>query len=52
MTVDQQWELARAWYPDRLRPDWKRRSPQEAQAVFESIGLTGDFWQLTAAAGE
>jgi len=47
MTVHQQWELARAWYADRGSPDWRRRSPDQAQAVFERIGLTGDFWRLT-----
>jgi hypothetical protein len=46
MTVDQQWELAKAWYPERLSPDWKRRSPAEAQELFAQIGLTGDFWRL------
>jgi hypothetical protein len=46
MTPEQQWELAKAWYPARLQPDWERRSSQEAQAVFEEVGLTGDFWRF------
>lgn len=46
MSVDQQWALAKAWYPDRVKPDWERRSPAEAQALFDEIGLTGDFWRL------
>ena len=40
------WRLARAWYGDRLSPDWRRRTPDEAHAVFESVGLTGPFWRL------
>jgi hypothetical protein len=47
MSLDQQWELARIWYSDRMTPDWRRRIPEEAEAVFESIGLTGPFWKLT-----
>lgn len=40
------WRLADAWYRNRLSPAWRRRTPEEAQAVFESLGLTGDFWRL------
>jgi hypothetical protein len=46
MTVHQQWELARAWYTDRASPNWKRRSPEEAQELFRHLGLTGPFWEL------
>ncbi len=47
LTLRQLWELAEAWHSDRLSREWRRRTPQEAQEVFESIGLTGDFWRLT-----
>jgi len=47
LTVAQQWDLARIWYRNRMSPEWRRRSPDEAQAVFESLGLTGAFWQLS-----
>jgi hypothetical protein len=47
LTVEQQWELARRWYSNRMEPDWKRRTPAEAEAVFASVGLTGDFWRLS-----
>jgi hypothetical protein len=47
LTVAQLWELARIWYADRLSPTWRRRTPDEAEAVFASVGLTGDFWRLT-----
>jgi hypothetical protein len=46
LTLDQQWELARVWYADRLSPEWRRRTPQEAEAVFTSLGLTREFWRL------
>ena len=46
LTLEQQWHLARAWFAGRDRPEWKRRSPDEAQAVFASVDLVGDFWSL------
>jgi hypothetical protein len=45
-TASQGWQLARAWFADRLSADWRRRTAEEAHAIFESIGLTGPFWQL------
>jgi hypothetical protein len=47
LTPDQGWRLAKAWYEDRLSPDWARKTPDEAQAVFDSIGLVGAFWAMT-----
>ena len=46
MTVDTCWQLARAWYADKGRPGYRRKTLEEAQATFESFGLTGDFWRL------
>ena len=46
MTPDQMWRLAHAWFTDKLKPDWRRHTVDEAEAVFASIGLTGDFWRL------
>lgn len=48
LTVEQLWDLARIWYEQRLEPGWRRRTAEEAQAVFEDIGLTGAFWDLRA----
>jgi hypothetical protein len=42
------WRLADAWYADRLAPDWRRRTPDEAEALFAKLGLEGDFWRLHA----
>jgi hypothetical protein len=47
MTVGTCWQLARTWYADKGKPGYRRRTPEEAQAVFDSLGLTGPFWQLT-----
>ncbi len=46
MTPEQCWRLADAWYRDVLNPDWHRRTPDEAEALFGEIGLTGPFWTL------
>jgi Alkylmercury lyase len=45
---EQLWRLADAWYADRLRPDWRRKSPNEVESLFAEIGLTGAFWRLQA----
>jgi hypothetical protein len=46
MTPHQMWQLADAWYQDRADASWRRRTAEEAEAIFSKIGLTGDFWSL------
>jgi hypothetical protein len=47
LTLGQVKGLADYWYsPDRRAPDWRRRTPDEGQAFFEGLGLTGEFWAL------
>jgi hypothetical protein len=48
-SMEQMWRLARAWYANRLAPDWRRASADEAEALFAEVGLTGDFWRLRPA---
>jgi hypothetical protein len=48
LSLEQCRRLGRMWYADRLSPQWRRRTPDEAEAVFEELGLTGPFWTLTA----
>lgn len=40
------WQLAKAWYVDPRSADWRPRTRDESQAVINSVGLTGDFWEL------
>jgi hypothetical protein len=40
------WRLAKAWYADPRKPDWRPRARVESQAVLTSVGLTGEFWTL------
>ena len=44
--LSQVWELARAWYVDPRVPGWRPRTRDESQAVINSVGLTGAFWEL------
>jgi hypothetical protein len=46
VSPEQIWALAGAWYSNALSPDFRRRTPDEAQLFFTEIGLTGTFWQL------
>jgi len=48
MSPEQCWQLAQAWYANVLRPDWRRKTLDEADATLASIGLTGPFWSLRA----
>ena len=47
MTLLQCWQLAREWYADRLSPNWRPKTADEAHAALARIGLTGEFWQLS-----
>ena len=46
MSAEQCWQLARAWYGDKLHPDWRRKTLEEAEATLAAIGLTDPFWRL------
>ena len=47
MTIEQAWSLSQRWYGTRLDADFRRPSLEEASEIFESVGLTGDFWKLS-----
>jgi hypothetical protein len=47
LTPQQGWQLATVWFEDRLSPNWRRKTPDETRAVFGSIGLFGEFWELS-----
>jgi hypothetical protein len=40
------WALSKLWYGDRLSPDFKGRSLDEARAILHEVGLTDPFWSL------
>lgn len=37
-------DLAVAWYGGHLDPNWRKATPTEAAAVFDSVGLTSEHW--------
>lgn len=47
MDVATAWRLADAWYRDRMDPGWSRPPIDQIETLFASLGLTGDFWELT-----
>ena len=40
------WRLAKAWYPDRRRQEWRPRTVDQSQAVLDGVGLPREFWAL------
>lgn len=47
MTLDQAWALSQRWYGTRLEADFRRPTADEAREIFDSVGLTGEFWSLS-----
>jgi len=48
LTIDQAWQLANAWYGNKMEPDWRRGTLEETEALLTRLGLTGPFWNLRA----
>jgi hypothetical protein len=46
--LERLYRLALPWCSDRLDPHWAPKERDERQAVLESVGLTGPFWELPA----
>lgn len=40
------WDLAQAWYGDRLNPNFEPHSREHNQRLLAERGLTGEFWRL------
>ena len=40
------WNLAQEWYGRHLNEDWEKWTATEARAIFERVGLTGEFWSV------
>lgn len=41
VSLEQCWQLAQATYgPDRRAPDWRRRTVDEAEALYAELGFT------------
>lgn len=46
LSPEQGWRLAQGWYKDKVKPDWRRHTVEEAEALLAEVGLTGPFWNL------
>jgi hypothetical protein len=44
--LDQAARLADEWYRNKLAYDWRRHTVDEAQALFDRLGLDREFWRL------
>ena len=48
INLEQLWQLALAWYANRLTVESRRPDVDEMISIFASIGLTGPFWDPAA----
>jgi hypothetical protein len=46
LPLAQVWDLARAWYGDRMHPAFRGRTIQQAMDIFARVGLTSAFWHV------
>jgi hypothetical protein len=46
VTLAQLWELAVAWYSNRLTPEARRPVGDEIREIFDRLGLTDPFWRI------
>lgn len=46
LPIQQVWELAQIWYGNYLDKDFKRKTKEIAENMFEQVGLTSNFWKL------
>jgi hypothetical protein len=46
LTPEQGWRLAYDWYKNKLKPEWRRHTLEETEALLASVGLAGPFWNL------
>jgi hypothetical protein len=38
--------LAALWFGDYASPDWRRKSPSQAKAIFDELSLDPSFWNI------
>ncbi|MGQ0649078.1 MAG: hypothetical protein ACT4P7_16095 [Gemmatimonadaceae bacterium] len=46
ISPEQGWQLAHGWYKDKLRPDWRRHTVDETEALVAAVGLVDAFWNV------
>lgn len=46
LPIESGMQLTQRWFGDYASPAWRRKSAQEAQAIFNEIGLDAAFWNI------
>lgn len=46
LPIAQGLRLTQLWFGDYASPAWRRKTPQEAQAIFDQLALDPAFWSL------
>ena len=46
VTLEQLWQLAVAWYGNRLTVESRRPVGDEVRHIFQEIALRGEFWEM------
>jgi hypothetical protein len=46
-SLPQIWDLSQRWYHNRMSPDYRGRTADQVQEIFEEAGLTSEFWKAT-----
>jgi hypothetical protein len=41
-------QLAQRWFGDYASPDWRRKTPADAAAIFRELNLDPSFWLISA----
>ena len=45
LDLDTAWKLSQVWFGvPRNDPGWRRFTPDETRAIFQRLGLLGEFW--------
>ena len=46
LTMEKGIALAQAWFGDYASPNWRRKTPDQARAIFEKLSLNPQFWNM------
>ncbi len=46
LTMPALWRFASDWYGNYLAAGWRKRTPEEARALFEKHHFSGSFWRI------
>jgi hypothetical protein len=47
LTLPEVWKLSQRWYHNRTSPEYHGRTMAQVQELFQDLGLTSGFWQVS-----